>query len=355
MSNDFLNKIVSVQKNRKHKVYTFFGGLFRISLKRNNLRNRVRQLEAENERILRMLAGANSGSITLSKLLSMYNLPAINRDYVNSQVELMKESGINTLSRNQKVIVSLTSYPERMYDIHLCLYSLLTQNYKPDAVILWLAEEQFPNKEADIPRKVLALKQWGLEIRWCPDYRSFKKIIPALQIFPEDIIVTADDDLYYEPDWLQALWDEYQRSDKQSIIAHRCHKVTMKAGKISPYSRWPKCIQDNSKSFLNFSTNGGGTLFPPHTLAEDICEYDKIKTICPKGDDIWIWGMAVLKGTQIQVVKEPHSIRFINPAREANMNEDVTLWATNRIKNDEQIQNMIVVYPEIEKIIKHFI
>jgi hypothetical protein len=43
-----------------------------------------------------------------------------------------------------RAIVSLTSCPERMYDIHFCTFSLLNQITKPDAVILWLAEEQFP-------------------------------------------------------------------------------------------------------------------------------------------------------------------------------------------------------------------
>ena len=44
---------------------------------------------------------------------------------------------------------SLTSFPQRMYEIHYTLYSLLTQTIKPAKVILWLGREQFPNLEKD--------------------------------------------------------------------------------------------------------------------------------------------------------------------------------------------------------------
>ena len=45
----------------------------------------------------------------------------------------------------------------------------------------------------------------GLEIRECDNLRSFKKLVPALQTFPNAFIVTADDDLYFAPNWLETL------------------------------------------------------------------------------------------------------------------------------------------------------
>ncbi len=41
-------------------------------------------------------------------------------------------------------------------------------------VILYLAEEQFPNKEADLPGKLLKFKENGLTIKWCEDLKSYK-------------------------------------------------------------------------------------------------------------------------------------------------------------------------------------
>ena len=50
-----------------------------------------------------------------------------------------------------RLIVSFTSYPERISTVNCVLNSLYAQTRKADEIILWLAKEQFPNREADLP------------------------------------------------------------------------------------------------------------------------------------------------------------------------------------------------------------
>ena len=54
-----------------------------------------------------------------------------------------KRSGIVKKSRQQKVVVSLTSYPKRIGTVWITIETLLRQNVKPDVIILWLAKSQF--------------------------------------------------------------------------------------------------------------------------------------------------------------------------------------------------------------------
>ena len=70
------------------------------------------------------------------------------------------ESGLIQTPRKTKLIVSLTSFPERIPTLHICLSSLMQQTVKPDMLVLWLAKEQFPNLEADLPEEILRLKQF---------------------------------------------------------------------------------------------------------------------------------------------------------------------------------------------------
>ena len=77
---------------------------------------------------------------------------------------VVKTSGITDKKRSPEVIVSLTSFPARINSVEKTIRTLLTQTLKPDRVILWLAEEQFHNKENDLPRQLLALKNFGLDI-----------------------------------------------------------------------------------------------------------------------------------------------------------------------------------------------
>ncbi|BAB51279.1 acyltransferase family protein [Mesorhizobium japonicum] len=85
-----------------------------------------------------------------------------------------------------ELIVSLTSYPKRFPTLHLTLRCLLSQTIAPNRVILWLTAED----AAQLPASVTDLKCHGLEIRFCKDIRSYKKIIPTLLAFPSAYIVT---------------------------------------------------------------------------------------------------------------------------------------------------------------------
>ncbi|MCQ2753676.1 MAG: glycosyltransferase, partial [bacterium] len=213
------------------------------------------------------------------------------------------EYGLNNAETNPKLIVSLTSYPARIGTVHLTINTLLRQTLKPNKLILWLADSQFPNKEDDLPQELLQLKTLGLEIKWCEDLKSYKKLIPAIQEFPDDIIVTVDDDLYYKEDFLEILYNSYKKNP-DNIHARRANNIKIKKRRrvlrVEPhYSNI-----NYMSSFNNFLMGGGGVLYPPHSLHKDIYNIEQIKTLIPTHDDIYFWGMAVLNGTPITLVKD---------------------------------------------------
>ncbi|MBQ6972263.1 MAG: hypothetical protein IJP86_07890 [Synergistaceae bacterium] len=48
------------------------------------------------------------------------------------------------------LMVSLTSFPARINTVHKTIHSLMLQDMKPNRIILWLTDEEFPN----IPRNM---------------------------------------------------------------------------------------------------------------------------------------------------------------------------------------------------------
>lgn len=64
------------------------------------------------------------------------------------------------------LIISLTSFPARISTLHITISSLLCQTKKPNMIILQLSEDEFPNKENDLPENLLKLKEFGLTINW---------------------------------------------------------------------------------------------------------------------------------------------------------------------------------------------
>ncbi len=218
----------------------------------------------------------------------------------NFEYNKAENIGISTETRTPKLIVSLASYPGRINTVYKTLNTLLCQTIKPDKLILWLADSQFLNKEEDLPPELLELKKYGLEIRWCEDLKSYKKLVPALREYPEDIIVTADDDLYYQKDWLESLYNAY-KNDPKNIYTRRACRIE-KCGNIFKNSPHYSNMH-YEPDFSNQLMGGAGTIYPPHSLHEDVFNTDLIKELVPTYDDIYFWAMAVLKGTKIGLVK----------------------------------------------------
>ena len=91
------------------------------------------------------------------------------------------------------VTVSLTSYGDRVYSVCYVIYSILMQSVQPNRIILWLSEQEY--NDENLPQSLKDLRSRGVEIAYCPDYRSYKKIIPTLRKYSEDVIsktITTD-------------------------------------------------------------------------------------------------------------------------------------------------------------------
>ena len=204
-----LKNVFSIKNEGVHKVVKICGLKLKLKSKYNRIIQSINELKTENEKQTDTLYKKIKSQQEFINKVNFLLTKGINKERIIYDIENFKDSGIKEQPRNPKLIVSLTSFPERMYDLHFCLYSLLTQTLKPDEVILWLAAEEFPNKEADLPQKVLQLKDNGLTIKWCENIGSYKKLIPTIREYPNDIIVSADDDIFYPAEWLERLYNSY--------------------------------------------------------------------------------------------------------------------------------------------------
>ena len=202
-----------------------------------------------------------------------------------------------------RLIVSLTSYPPRFASLHLTLQCLLAQSLAPDAVELWIAEDD----RAALPQSVRRLEQDGLTIRFCEDIRSYKKIVPALRAAPGAFIVTADDDLHYPEDWLFQLAARYLPGTR-TIVCHRAHRIRhYPTGTPLPYILWHLNVRAGDAADL-FFTGCGGVLYPPGSLHRDALDEEAFLRLCPSADDIWLYWMAKRAGSAIRKVPGRHHI-----------------------------------------------
>lgn len=193
------------------------------------------------------------------------------------------------------IVVSLTTYSKRLYSVALTIESLMEQTMKANRIILWLAEDELEDRP--LPRALSLLERRGLEIRFCPDYRSFKKLVPSLLLCPEDTVITYDDDMLLPYDALENLIVPHL-SRPDIIYSHRAHRMTFdERGRLRPYNEWRFTEKHYEPSFLTFPTGGGGTLYPAHSLAQEVTRAESFMKLCPTADDIWFKAMALLNDT----------------------------------------------------------
>ena len=231
----------------------------------------------------------------------------------------VNELGVTKLKREEKVIVSLTSFPQRINIVAKTIKTLLNQTMKPDDVILWLAPEQFPNLEKDLPQELLDLKQYGLTIDWYKDIRSYKKIIPTLKKYPNSVIITVDDDIYYAKDTIDTLYRSYL-NHKDEIQAHRCDWLILDKNNEITWEKTRELYLDrhrNIASFRNRLTGYGAVLYPPNCFYKDVVNEELIKELIPTHDDIWLWAMATLKGYKTRLLKGySESINYVEDSQQ---------------------------------------
>lgn len=202
----------------------------------------------------------------------------------------------------RRLVVTLTTFDKRIDDVYLCIESLLQQSLRPNRLMLWLSEEEFP-RSRPLPAMLMRQQARGLEIHYCPrDIGPYKKLIPALSLCPDDLLVTVDDDVMYPVDTLDLLYRTHLQYPSE-VVANRGHQLLRdRHGRVMPYKQWPKGVQLCSPSADVFPVGIGGVLYPPGALHPDVVKEEVFMSQCPGADDIWLKAMAMRAGTQSVVV-----------------------------------------------------
>lgn len=242
---------------------------------------------------------------------------------------------------DKRIIISLTTFPARINRVWLVIESILRQQVKPDMILLWLSKEQFSSLDV-LPYHLLKLQERGLEIRFCDtNLRAHTKYFYTMLEFPDDVVITVDDDIIYNTCLIKHLIELYKKYPL-TICCCRGWKITVTNNDIEKYKGWKIINDERLPSFDIFPTGVGGVLYPPHSLYKDTFNLDLIKELCFYADDVWLNAMSHLQGTKC--AKTSYSshylpIKFKNKTRLRDVN-------VSGSANDVQINNVREYYKE---------
>jgi hypothetical protein len=251
---------------------------------------------------------------------------------------------------SSNVIISLTSYPARVDTVYLTVMTLLNQTVRPRAVMLWLANEQFPEGEVNLPAKLVALKDNGLTIRFCEDLRPHKKYYYAMKENPNCDVITVDDDVFYPEDLVEVL-TETSRKYPDTVVCTWGHGfIPDGKGDVFSADKWQYLEGGNEPGYDIIPTGVGGVLYPAHCLSEEVFNAEAIRRLCLNADDLWLKSMALLNHKKAVRVNRPAKLYFsILRTQKSGLYYDNAL----EDKNSVAWRNIMEAYPEcMEMLIK---
>ena len=217
----------------------------------------------------------------------------INKGIVNLLYPIFGNCGYG-IEPDSNIIISLTSYPARIDTIHLTITTLLNQTMKPGQVVLWLSDDQFPNGEKDLPRKLINLKEKGLSINFCDDLRPHKKYYYTMKDNPDSYIVTVDDDIFYPENLVELLMATSEKYPDTVVCTWGHEFIPDEKGDVYSADKWVYSRKGTQPSYALIPTGVGGVLYPPHCLSDEVFNKDSIVDCCLNADDLWLKAMALL-------------------------------------------------------------
>lgn len=145
--------------------------------------------------------------------------------------------------KNEKAIISLTSWKARINTVSKTLYSLL-QQCPGFHIVLVLSEEEFPKKEEELPENLrLFIDNDLIEVLWVyKNYKSLKKILFTMHEYPDVPVISADDDNIYTCNYAEDLYQTWIKNKECLITVFPYKLIHRTAGPSTLY--FPKCFGD---------------------------------------------------------------------------------------------------------------
>jgi len=190
-----------------------------------------------------------------------------------------------------EIIVSLTSYGNRLKLVTKTIYSILNGNSTPIHIVLTLFKSDLKN----IPEDLKLFIDIGLiEIIEAPiNLKSHLKYFYVMQKYSNHKIITIDDDIIYPKKFIDFLVENY---NKDCIVGNRGHKLQ----KISKYEYSP-FVKGQGHRFL--ALGAFGVLYPEKVFENYKPDIEEINKIL-HNDDVYLKLLALRNNKQVKLLNK---------------------------------------------------
>lgn len=140
-------------------------------------------------------------------------------------IDLLKQ---NIYGIEKKIIVSMTTWKDRIQNIPKVLNSILQQTVKPNQIVVNLSKDEFKSID-ELPKEVYEFVcKNNIEINLVDgNTKVYKKIIPTMLIHKNDLVLSIDDDFIYPNTMIADFYKAYKQTPNQPISGNRISKFNL--------------------------------------------------------------------------------------------------------------------------------
>jgi len=182
------------------------------------------------------------------------------------------------------------------------LQSLFLQTVNPDLLLVNVSDHPYLQDQG-----IMELPGWlkddRITVNWERNTGPYRKLIPALSFADDsDLVVTADDDILYGPNWLASLV-KLAKLNSDVIISARARQMRRTIlGGWQNYAHWP-LVKTRTTGLHLLPTGGAGVVYRKELLDLEFLGNSEFLKIAPTADDLW-FRMASLR-LRVNVLVDP--------------------------------------------------
>ena len=269
-----------------------------------------------------------------------------------------KEYFLNKINNNKitnnTLLISMTSYPARIYGIYEVFISLLNQSVDISSYqcFLTLAKEEFQNGILDLPLNIQKLIENGwIKLIWYHNIYSHKKLFPIIQNYPENDILIVDDDIIRANNFIEIFQKEHELYPTDIICGSFMYFFdnNLEIKRLNGY-KGEKSREFNAVPNIIFQTarpaNGaGGVLYPKHTFSDQRFYNETLyMNLSPSSDESWQYTFNIIEN---KILRQT-SIIFDNSVNtvENSQKIETSLYKVNKNRYSLINNNLINYFPE---------
>lgn len=251
---------------------------------------------------------------------------------------------------NERVIVSMTSYPKRIGNVGRSIFALLNKQTRcPDEIHLWLAKENFPKMNEDLPPDLQVLiHNERVFLHWLDVDMKVHKRHEIFKIAKDsDCIFLIDDDVYYSNELIETVMKTHEKFP-DCIICYNSYSPHVYDGRHIKYLK----NLPESEPKANHNRWCGQSMIPakiyPKTILDDAHQRMRNAT-SPISDECWFQPWTVYYDIPIFHLKFDWG-KDISP--NTGKNSGLVAWSHKKDNagytfRDNWLYAVLQAYPEI--------